>query len=91
MARGKIRLELNDAGIREVLKWPSTHDLVGEYGNQLANRAGNNAPADADFSVQVFTGRDRARAHVATANIPAMIAEAQNRALLRALGGGSGR
>lgn len=92
MARAKLRFELNEAGVREILKWDSVGNTVEEYGNQIANRADVNAgdPA-ADFSVQRFMGRDRWRVHVGTANVPAMIAEAQNRALLRALGGGYGR
>ena len=101
MARAKVRLEMDDKGAQEILSWQSTADELIQYGNQLARVAkANSGNPDAVFSVVSLQGvatsrrhgtSRRARVHVGTANIAAMLAEAQDRALLRALNGAVGR
>ena len=93
MATKRVLLELNPAGLREFLRENddvrASVDEVAEgvqrSAEQLAHALGH---PEAEFSAKGFRGADRYRVHVATANPAAMIAEAQERALLRAMNRG---
>ena len=75
----KIRVELNSAGIDQLLKSP-------EVMAELQRRAGRVAAAAGEgFEAETYIGRDRARAVVRSTTAKAARAEAQDRALTRAL------
>lgn len=75
----KIRVDLNSEGIAELLK--ST-----ELQNELDRRAQRVAAAAGDgFEADTYIGRDRARSVVRATTAKALRAEAQDRALTRAL------
>jgi hypothetical protein len=84
---GTVRLELDRKGIAAYLKGDEVGDMVEDAAEDyLLPIVRGLAPRKAEFSVKRFIGRDRVRVHVATANPEAMLAEAQDRVLTRALG-----
>lgn len=80
----KIRIEVNDAGIREILKSDAVQADLQARANRIAAAAGSGMEASA------FIGRTRARASVITATAKARKAEATNRSLTKALDAGRG-
>ena len=80
----RARIEMNRKGVDQYLKSASVSGLTAKYGNRLAGTAESEAGGGAEFDVQTFTGRDRARTHVGTKNVEAMTAEAKKRTLTRA-------
>lgn len=91
MARTKVRLELDPDGIAEVLKSDDIGDLLEEVADGVVERAlasSGRYADEAEYTIRRFIGRDRVRVHVGTGNYAARAAEAQLRALTRALGGG---
>jgi len=80
----KIRIDLNSAGIQELLKSSGVLADLRARAGRIAAAAGPGMEASARL------GRSRARASVVTATRKAMKAEATNRALTKALDAGRG-
>lgn len=80
----KIRIDINDAGIRDLLKSDSVRALLKAKADRIAAAAGPGMEATS------WTGRTRARASVITATAKARKAEATNRSLTKALDAGRG-
>lgn len=78
----KVRIVLNRRGVRELLRSP-------EIQSDLERRAGNIAQAAGPgHEVDSEVGPNRARAAVITDTVQAMISEAANRSLTRAIDAG---
>jgi hypothetical protein len=80
---GKIRIELNRAGIIAALTAPGVRADLLRRGNAAAALA--RANGGGAYMVTARTGRTRVRVSVITANDTARRAEATGRALTRAL------
>lgn len=78
----KVKIELNNAGIRELLKSPEVMALCVESANQVRSRAGDG------FEVESYTGFDRAHAVVFADTPEAKRDNLENNTLLKAVGGG---
>lgn len=77
-----VRIELNSQGVRDLLR-------SSEVKADLQRRADNiAAAAGPGFVADSTTGPNRARASVGTTDIESMRAEAEDRALTRALDAG---
>lgn len=76
-----MRVELNRATVRDLLRDPSVTDLAARAG-RIAEAAGPGMEAS------VTIGRNRAHASVRTATWPARYAEARERKLSRAIDAG---
>jgi hypothetical protein len=77
-----VKIELNPAGVRELLRSPEVLADLSARAHRIANAAGDGMEVDAEL------GRVRARATVFTATFEAMRAEATTRALTRAVDAG---
>lgn len=84
MARRRMRIELNSKGLRQLLRSPEVLADVEQRAQRIAAAAGEGFEASAKL------GPNRARASVVTATAEAMLAEAEDRALTRALDAGRG-
>lgn len=80
------RLEFNSAGFRAILRSQGAVDLTAKFGAEIAGRAEASSGASG-FEVRSSVGSNRARTAVITTTREAMIAEAEAKALTRALGG----
>lgn len=76
----KIRVELNSAGVRELLKSPEMQSIVGELAGEIAQRAGDGYASD----VKMMGTRVIASAYTETR--AAMKDTLENNTLLRAMG-----
>lgn len=84
-----LRIELNHAGMAELLKCEGVQaDLLARAGRiaEAASAGGMNGT----FGHNVQVGRNRARALVFTDDADAMVAEAKDRILTRAIDAGRG-
>ena len=81
MANNGITVKLNPKGIAQYLKSKSVADELERRANNIRNKAGEG------YTVDTFTGYDRARAEVRTTNIDSRIKESRNGNLRRAIGG----
>jgi hypothetical protein len=79
-----IRIDVNDAGIRALLKSPEVQAMLKAKADRIAAAAGPGMEATS------WAGRTRARASVITATAKARRAEATNRSLTRAIDAGRG-
>lgn len=77
-----VRIEVNGAGIRALLKSPEVQADLGRRAGAIAAAAGPG------HDVDVRVGATRARASVRTGTAAAKRAEAQERALTRAIDAG---
>lgn len=77
----KIRIDLNSAGIQSLLKSTEVQEFLKQKADEIAGRAGPG------MEPSVRVGKTRARASVVTATKAARLAEAEDRALTKALGG----
>lgn len=82
MARQEIRLELNNDGIRALLRGPEVQAALRQVAEQVENAAGPG------HEVKVYAGSNRARAIVATKTAEAARKENQERNLTRAISAG---
>lgn len=80
----KVRIEVNRKGVSEILKDHRTEALCMEVAERVAATAGEGMEASSQI------GARRARASVITATFEARLAEAQGRALSRAVESGRG-
>ena len=76
------RVRLNRKGVRELLRSREVLSDLERRANAIAAAAGEGMEVDSEI------GRNRARASVRTATREAVLAEAQQRALTRALDAG---
>ncbi|PZE89943.1 hypothetical protein [Curtobacterium sp. MCBD17_008] len=79
-----IRIEMNQAGIRELLKSDEVRADLEARANRIAAAAGG----EPDYEVDVRQGSSRVRASVRTATFPAILDEARNRTLSGSLDAG---
>jgi hypothetical protein len=76
----QIKIKLNRAGIRELLRSPGVQADLRRRGNAVASAAGPGHRVDSEV------GRNRARCEVVTESFEAMAREARDRNLTRAFG-----
>lgn len=76
---GSVRIELDSAGIEQLLRSQEVGADLERRANAVARAAGDGVRA------RVYQGRDRVRAQVWTATAAAKKSEAEDRTLLRAL------
>lgn len=81
---GRIKIEMNPAGVREVLQSEGVRADLRRRAEAIAAAAGEGMEADSRI------GATRARASVVTATPEAMRAEAEDRALTSAIDAGRG-
>lgn len=79
-----VRIRLNRAGIRELLRSPGVQADLAARARRIAAAAGPGHVVD------VEVGPNRARAAVITDSVDAMVAEATRRSLTRAIDAGRG-
>ena len=77
----KVRVQMNDAGVRAVLKSPGVTNLLSNLAADTAARAGGGYESEVGTA-----GKSRNRAWVRTATYEARKDNAENATLLRALG-----
>jgi hypothetical protein len=80
----KIRIEINSAGIQALLKSAEVQADLEARANRIAAAAGEGMEASSRI------GKTRARASVITTTRKARLAEAEDRALTKALDAGRG-
>lgn len=86
---GEVRIEMNSAGVQQLLKSQEVKDALLERATRIAEAANANAGGDgSDFEVDERVGAQRARASIRTASHNGRLAEAEDRALTRALDAG---
>lgn len=74
-----IRVEMNHSGARQILRSTAVRENIGERAERVAGAAGPG------FEAQVIMGRNRALAYVSSTTDEAARAEAEDRALTRAM------
>jgi hypothetical protein len=79
-----IRIEVNQAGIRELLKSEEVRADLSARAHRIAAAAGG----EPDYEVDVRQGATRARASVRTATFDAILDEGRNRTLSASLDAG---
>lgn len=79
-----IRVKINSAGAREILRSEKVRKDLERRARRMAEAAGG----EPDFEVESQVGSNRARASVRTATFEARKAEAERRALTRAIDAG---
>lgn len=77
----KPRIKWHNPAFRELRLTPEALEVVEQHADEVAAKAGSGYEASAVY------GRNRARASVITANFDAILDNARNNTLLRALGG----
>ena len=76
-----VRVQLNHAGVRELLRSPEMLAECKRHADAIAARAGEG------FEVRAEVGRNRVRATVETVTTEARVRQATEHTLERALGG----
>lgn len=79
-----IKVQLNGAGVRALLKSPAMQADLKRRAERIAAAAGPG------HKVETFEGRNRARSSVSTDTLDAMIAEQAHQTLTRAIEAGRG-
>ena len=74
-----MKIELNSAGVRELLKSPEMQALLKERASEVAGRAG------AGYDSDVFVGRNRANASVFATTKKAQRDNLKNNTILKSL------
>lgn len=77
----KVTIELNHAGIDQLLKSQWAMDCCKEIAEEVASRAGE------DYHVSTFTGKSRVNASVGPSTYEAYQDNMENNTLLKAIGG----
>lgn len=77
----KVEVELNSAGIQELLKSAEIESVCKEYADKVANRAGDG------YEVNTQVGKTRVNAMVYADSFAARKDNLKNNTLLKALGG----
>lgn len=76
---GKVKIELNSEGVRELLKSSEMRSVCEGLANQIAKRAGDG------YEVTTYTGKTRVNASVHIATEKAMRDNLKNNTLLKAV------
>lgn len=76
-----VQIELNDEGVRELLKSPEIKSICKDLANGIASRAGDG------YQVSTYTGRTRVNASVIAATNAAKRDNMKNNTLLKAVKG----
>ncbi len=76
---GKVHIELNEAGVRELLKSPEIQAACMEQAQRMASKAGDGYTAD------VRAGRNRAVARASAATEAALKDNLKNNTLLKVM------
>lgn len=84
MANPRVKIELNTAGVRALLKSEAVLQDLVRRGEAIASSAGGSP----DFTVNASIGRNRARVHVVTETPRGRRLEARDRTLTRAIDAG---
>ena len=77
----KVRFELNEEGVRALLKSSEMKNVCESYANRIAARAGSG------YEVDTYTGRNRVNASVSTGTKEAIRDNLKNNTLLKAVSG----
>jgi hypothetical protein len=77
----KIRIELNEAGVRALLKSPEMMAICQQHASDIASRAGDG------YVVSTYTGRNRVNASVGAETAKAKRDNMKNNTLLKAVRG----
>lgn len=81
---GQIRIEMNSTGVVELLKSAEVQADLLRRGEAMQRATGS----PDDFDVLPIVGRQRAAVYVSTKTVAGMLAEAEDRALTRAVDAG---
>lgn len=81
MTLNEVRIELNDAGIRELLNSPGVQAFLAAKAAGVASSARSSG---GEFSVEVTPGKVRSRAKVRAVDFDARKAESEDQVLTRA-------
>lgn len=85
---GSVRIELNDAGIREFLNSSAMQSEVLEQAKMAAGRAKTGGGHDhGDYAVDVRPGKIRAHARVSTVNDEQVRSNWKHNQLVKSVGG----
>ena len=76
-----FRFELNEAGVRALLKSSEMQAILSEYGSKVMGRVGEG------YEMTAGTTSQRAKVNVRTETPRAMVDNLKNNTLLKALGG----
>lgn len=76
-----VQIELNDEGVRELLKSPEIERICRDLAEGIASRAGDG------YQVSTYTGRTRVNASVVAATNAAKRDNMKNNTLLKAVKG----
>lgn len=79
MAKSKVHIELNQKGLRELLKSPEMKAICTEHAQAIAGRAGDG------YEVSPYTGKRRVNASVFAATKEAKQDNYKNNTLLKAM------
>lgn len=82
---GKMRFELNRAGVRELLRSPEMEAVLRERAESVRRSLGDR------FQTSSYTGRNRVNVSVYTTDATAMQDNLQNNTVLKAVGGSDSR
>ncbi len=83
-----VLIKINSKGVQEILKSARVQEDLKRRADAIAAQANSAAGIVDGFVSGSELGRSRARAYVVTATAEAMVAEATNRTLTRALDAG---
>lgn len=76
---GKVKVELNNAGVRDLLRSSEMLNICKEYADGVQSRCGEG------FEVTTHVGRNRVNAQVAAATIQAARSNMKHNTILKAL------
>lgn len=78
-----VKVEINEAGIRELLKSTQVQSVVAEAAKQVLSRC-----PDIGYGMSTGFTSQRAKAHVGTRSVYSIRHNSKHNTLLKALGGG---
>ena len=78
----KLRIELNGAGVRELLRSSEMKAICGEQASEIAQRCGDG------YSYDTYTGQNRVNAEVRAETWEARRDNSENNTILKAMRGG---
>lgn len=85
---GKIKFELNYAGVGELLKSSEMQDVLREHGEKVRSACSQGSTPPSEYGLSVKVGKKRARATIYTETWEAVASNNKHNTLLKALGGG---
>lgn len=76
---GKIRIQLNSAGVREMLRSTQMQSIVSEHAEEIAKRCGDG------YGVSAYRGKNRVNASVGAETAEAAAENMRNNTILKAV------